>query len=142
MEGWRMKEEWLEHFPENVERLIELLGEPEEDELYYTGKRKEMSRLDAVRELKHLEVMGVINPPKKRGGVNTNIHTSESYSIFRSPTDAAWRAYRAGLEVFGINDHYTIAGHREFGEACKILVSKATFSIEVMAISEEASERG
>ena len=38
MEGWRTKEERLEHFPENVERLIELLGEPEEDELYYTGK--------------------------------------------------------------------------------------------------------
>ncbi|MFQ6094963.1 MAG: hypothetical protein ACE5NN_02355, partial [Candidatus Bathyarchaeia archaeon] len=137
-----MKDMGLEHFPESVGGLIEPLGEPEENELNYTGKPKAMSRLDALRELKRLEVTGVINPPKRRGGVNTHVHTSESFSIFRSPTEAAWRAYRAGLEVFGINDHYTIAGHREFGEACKILGLKATFSIEAIAMSEEAKKSG
>jgi len=137
-----MEDKELESFPKKVQRLIELLGEPEEDELNYTGKKKEMSRLDAVRELKHLEEIGVIKPPEKHGWVNTHVHTSESFSIFRSPAEAAWKAYRAGLEIFGINDHYTIAGHKEFGEACKILGLKAAFSIEAMAMSEEAKKRG
>lgn len=129
-------------FPERVQKLIKLLGEPEEGELNYTGKKREMSRLDALRELKRLEKEGIIPPPKKHGWVNVHIHTSESFSIFRSPAEAAWEAYRAGLEIFGINDHYTIAGHKEFGEACKILGLKAAFSIEAIAMSEEARERG
>ncbi|MEM1582633.1 MAG: PHP domain-containing protein [Candidatus Bathyarchaeia archaeon] len=129
-------------FPEKVQMLISLLGEPEEGELNYTGKKKPMSRLEALKELKRLEIEGIITPPKKNGWVNVHIHTSESFSIFRSPAEAAWEAYRAGLEIFGINDHYTIAGHREFGEACKILGLKAVFSIEAIAMSEEAKERG
>ena len=129
-------------FPERVQILIELLGEPEEGELNYTGKKREMSRLDALRELKRLENEGVIPPPERHGWVNVHIHTSESFSIFRSPAEAAWEAYRAGLEIFGINDHYTIAGHKEFGEACKILGLKAAFSIEAIAMSEEAKKRG
>lgn len=137
-----MWSEQRESFPEDVKRLIDLLGEPEEGELNYTGQRKIVSRLDALRELKRLEDTGVINPPKKMGGVNTHIHTSESFSIFRSPSEAAWIGYRSGLEVLGINDHYTIAGHGEFGEACKILGLRATFSIEAMAMSEQAKEEG
>ncbi len=130
-----------EPFPEDVKKLIDLLGKPEEDELNYTGEKKRMSRLGALRELKRLEKGGVISPPGKCGGVNTHIHTSESFSIFKSPAEAAWIGYRAGLEVFGINDHYTIGGHKEFGEACRILGLKATFSIEAMAMSEEAKDR-
>ncbi|MEM2961015.1 MAG: hypothetical protein QXU67_05360, partial [Candidatus Bathyarchaeia archaeon] len=129
-------------FPEKVQMLISLLGEPEEGELNYTGKKKPMSRLEALKELKRLEIEGIIAPPKRYGWVNVHIHTSESFSIFKSPAEAAWEAYRAGLEIFGINDHYTIAGHREFGEACKILGLKAAFSIEAIAMSEEAKERG
>ena len=129
-------------FPERVQMLIDLLGEPEEGELNYTGKKREISRLEALRELKRLEDRGVIPPPEKHGWVNVHIHTSESFSIFRSPTEAAWKAYRAGLEIFGINDHYTIAGHKEFGEACKILGLKAAFSIEAIAMSEEAKKKG
>jgi len=131
-----------EQFPQGVKKLIELLAEPEEGELNYAGEEKPMSRLDAARELKRLEKVGVISPPRKHGGVNTHIHTSESFSIFRSPTEAAWLGYRSGLEVFGINDHYTIDGHKEFGEACRILGLKATFSVEAMAMSEEASDKG
>jgi len=137
-----MEDEQLEHLPQNVQGLIEFLGEPEEGELNYTGKERAMSRLDALRELKRLEERGVIDSPKRRGGVNVHIHTSESFSIFRSPAEAAWKGHRAGLEVFGINDHYTISGHREFGEACRILGLRATFSIEAMAMSEEARRRG
>jgi hypothetical protein len=137
-----MKNNNIKIFPEKVQILINLLGEPEENELNYTGKREPISRLEALKELMRLENEGIIAPPEKRGWVNVHIHTSESFSIFRSPAEAAWEAYRAGLEIFGINDHYTIAGHKEFGEACKILGLKAVFSIEAIAMSEEAKVRG
>ncbi|MCX8170988.1 MAG: hypothetical protein N3E47_03300 [Candidatus Bathyarchaeota archaeon] len=137
-----MKCNCAENLPENVKALIDLLGEPEEGELNYAGKKKTLSRLEALRELKRLEAEGLIAPPKKHGFVNVHIHTSESFSVFRSPAEAAWEAYRSGLEIFGINDHYTIDGHREFGEACRILGLKAVFSIEAIAMSEEARIRG
>jgi len=47
-------------FPERVQILIELLGEPEEGELNYTGKKREMSRLDALREQMHLGSLSVL----------------------------------------------------------------------------------
>ncbi|MEM2960648.1 MAG: hypothetical protein QXU67_03490, partial [Candidatus Bathyarchaeia archaeon] len=123
-----------EDFPEGVQRLIDLLGEPEEGELNFAGGRKEMSRIAALKELKRLEDLGIINKSEMRGWVNTHVHTNESFSIFRSPTEAVWKAYREGMEIFGINDHYTIAGHKEFREACGILGLKATFSIEALAM--------
>jgi len=126
----------------DVEELIDLLGQPEIGELNYDGKKRPLSRLEALKRLKNLEEKGVISPPKRRNGVNLHIHTSESFSIFRSPTEAAWAGYRAGLEVIGINDHYTISGHKEFREACEILGLKSTFSIEAMAMSKEAKEAG
>ncbi len=131
-----------EHFPEDVKKLIDLLGEPEEGELTYAGKERAMCRLDALRELKCLELKGIIKPPKNCGGVNTHIHTNESFSIFRSPTEAAWTGYRAGLEVLGINDHYTIAGHKEFGEACRTVGLKPIFAVEIMALSIDAKKTG
>jgi len=137
-----MIKEMFEELPEDVKELVELLGQPEKGELNYDGKERRLSRLDALRELKRLEAEGVIPPPRRRIGVNVHVHTSESFSIFRSPTEAAWAGYRAGLEVMGINDHYTISGHAEFREACRILGLKATFSIEAMAMSEEAKKSG
>jgi len=122
--------------------LVGLLSKPSEDELNYRGERPPMSRLDALRELKRLEELGKIPRPEANYGVNTHIHTSESFSVFRSPAEAAWEGYRAGLEVLGINDHYTIAGHKEFREACRILGLKATFSIETIAMSEDAKSEG
>jgi len=132
----------LEDLPRNVKWLIDLLGQPEKGELNYDGKERPLSRLEALKELKRLEVEGIIPPPEKRVGVNLHIHTSESFSIFNSPTEAAWAGYRAGLEVIGINDHYTISGHKEFRAACRILGLKATFSIEAMAMSKEARDSG
>jgi len=128
--------------PETVKKMVSLLGEPEKGELTYDGKERPLSRLDALRKLKHLEEMGILKPPEKLLGVNLHIHTNESFSVFNSPTEAAWKGYAAGLEVLGINDHYTIAGHREFGEACRILGLKATFNIEAMAMSEGAKRNG
>ena len=137
-----MIKEMLEGLPEDAKKLVDLLGQPERGELNYDGKERRLSRLEALKELKRLEVEGVIPPPNRRIGVNVHIHTSESFSVFKSPTEAAWAGYRAGLEVMGINDHYTISGHAEFREACKILGLKATFSIEMMAMSEEAKKSG
>jgi hypothetical protein len=79
---------------------------------------------------------------KKRGSINLHVHTNESYSFFSSPTEAVWYAYREGLEYFGINDHYTIAGHDEFRAACEIASIKPTFSVEAIAIDEESQRLG
>ncbi|MEM2163779.1 MAG: hypothetical protein QXR62_05085, partial [Candidatus Bathyarchaeia archaeon] len=58
-----MKHDYAEVFSENVKFLIDMLGEPEEGELNYTGGRRALSRLEALRELKRLEDEGIITPP-------------------------------------------------------------------------------
>lgn len=91
------------------------------------------ARLGALASLVEVE------PRKKSsGGINLHVHTNESYSVFRSPTEAVWHAYRNGVEYFGINDHYTIAGHAEFGRACRIAGIRAVFSIEAIAMDQAA----
>lgn len=122
--------------------LIELLAKPQKGELNYDGIESPLTRLEALRELKRLETSGILSKPERRYGVNVHIHTSESFSVFRSPSEAAWVGYRSGIEILGINDHYTIDGHKEFKEACKILGLKATFNIEAMAMSQEAKNEG
>ncbi|MBS7614488.1 PHP domain-containing protein [Candidatus Bathyarchaeota archaeon] len=131
-----------EVFPEEAQKLIDVLGKPEKGELGFDWQTQSLTRLKAIKRLKVLEEKGLLPAPKKCGGVNVHVHTNESFSAFRSPSEAAWHGYRAGLDVFGINDHYTIAGHGEFGEACKILGLKATFSIEIMAMHDEARKNG
>ncbi|MGQ9617228.1 MAG: PHP domain-containing protein [Spirochaetota bacterium] len=74
----------------------------------------------------------------KKGYINLHIHTNESFSVFKSPTEAVWYAYRDDIEYFGINDHYTIDGHDEFRLACEVAGIKPTFSIEAIAMDEEA----
>ena len=80
--------------------------------------------------------------PRPRRGTNGHIHTSESFSVFRSPAEAVWQAAREGLAVLGINDHYTVAGHEEFRRACEVAGIAATFSIEAVAVDREAAEAG
>ena len=41
--------------------------------------------------------------------------------------------------ILGINDHYTIAGHEEFGKACRILSIRPTFSMEAIATWDAAA---
>ena len=72
-------------------------------------------------------------------GTNTHVHTNYSFSAFASPAEAAALAWASGVEVFGINDHYTIDGHPEFREACAALDLPATFSIESVAMDREAA---
>lgn len=81
-------------------------------------------------------------PPRPRCGTNLHIHTNESFSVFRSPTEAVWQAVCEGVAVFGINDHYTTAGHDEFCRACAIACLPATFSMEAVAMDREAEAEG
>ncbi len=79
---------------------------------------------------------------KPRRGTNCHIHTSESFSVFRSPSEAVWQAAREGIAVLGINDHYTVAGHDEFRRACAVAGVAPGFSIEAVAVDREAAEAG
>jgi len=104
-----------------------------EAELYQGGLEQ---RLRALGQL-----CAQLGPRAKRG-TNCHIHTSESFSVFRSPTEAVWQAAREGLAVLGINDHYTIAGHEEFRRACKIAGIQAAFSLEAVAMDRDAEAQG
>lgn len=79
---------------------------------------------------------------RSRRGTNCHIHTNESFSVFRSPTEAVWQAAREGVAVLGINDHYTVAGHSEFRLACEIAGISPTFSMEAVAMDHDAEEKG
>ena len=80
--------------------------------------------------------------PRPHRGTNCHIHTSESFSVFRSPSEAVWQAAREGIAVLGINDHYTVAGHEEFRRACEVAGIAATFSLEAVAVDRDAAEAG
>lgn len=79
---------------------------------------------------------------RPRRGVNLHIHTNESFSVFRSPTEAVAQAAGEGVVAFGINDHYTVAGHEEFRRACEVARLPATFSLEAVAMDREAERSG
>ncbi len=111
-----------------LERTAEL-----ETELYQ-GELEE--RLRALRQL--CAQLG----PRPHRGTNCHIHTSESFSVFRSPTEAVWQAAQEGLAVLGINDHYTIAGHEEFRRACDVAGIAPTFSLEAVAMDRDAETDG
>ncbi len=98
--------------------------------LLHRGSLEE--RLSALRQL------SVRLGPRPRRGTNCHIHTSESFSVFRSPSEAVWQAGREGIAVLGINDHYTVAGHEEFRRACEIAGIGAAFSIEAVAMDRAA----
>ncbi|MDD2486172.1 MAG: hypothetical protein PHD91_03820 [bacterium] len=132
-----------------IELLEEMLGDPLPGELPYQKFAaverlwgEDISRLQALKLLHDEAEAGNIRPAPSRGGINTHVHTSASFSVFRSPGEAAWQAFMNGVMVFGINDHYTIAGHKEFAEACNLLGIKALFSIEALALDEAAQAVG
>ena len=109
-------------------------GRPELETALYGSSLQE--RLDALRQL-----CGQLSERPRRG-TNSHIHTNESFSVFRSPTEAVWQAAREGLAVLGINDHYTIAGFEEFHRACEIAGIAPTFSLEALAMDRAAEAAG
>jgi hypothetical protein len=125
-------------------RLEARLERPEAGENGFEPGREEMGRLEALRRLKALADAGEIPLAAggRRGGINTHVHTAKSFSCFSSPAAAAWRAFLAGVGILGINDHYTTAGHEEFGAACRLLGIRPLFSMEAVAMWEEAERRG
>ena len=113
--------------------IIQQHGTSELEAALYGGSVE--TRLDALRQL--CAELG----ERPRRGTNCHIHTNESFSVFRSPAEAVWQAAREGLAVLGINDHYTVAGHEEFRQACKIAGVRAGFSMEAVAM-DRAAEAG
>ncbi len=116
------------------------LRRPDAGENGWDEGREELSRLRAVEQLGAMVRAGKISITAQSGGINTHVHTSKSFSSFASPSDAAWQARVAALAVFGINDHYTLAGHAEFRAACETLGIAATFSMEAIAMWEAARD--
>ena len=112
--------------------MNECIGDPtpELEAALHGGSRE--SRLSALRQL------CARLPEKPRRGTNCHIHTNESFSVFRSPAEAVWQAAREGLAVLGINDHYTVAGHEEFRQACGIAGIAAGFSMEAVGMDRAA----
>jgi len=102
----------------------------------------QLCQVDLGGRLRALSQLCAQLPPRTKRGTNCHIHTNESFSVFRSPTEAVWQAAREGLAVLGINDHYTVAGHAEFRRACEIAGIAATFSFEAVAMDREAETAG
>lgn len=69
-----------------------------------------------------------------RRGTNCHVHTDHSFGVFRSATEAVWHAVQAGVEIYGINDFFTTAGHAEFAAACAAAQLPAVFSLECIAM--------
>jgi len=125
-----------QHRSYSVAGLEEQLRLPAADETC-ARPRGAADRLGALREL-----AARVPPPPRRAGVNLHVHTGKSFSLFYSPAAACWQARKEGLEFFGINDHYTVAGHPEFREACRILGLKAGFSMEAIALDDDSRRQG
>lgn len=85
-------------------------------------------RLDALR------ILLASRPQPPRHGTNCHVHTDHSFSVFRSASEAVWRAVEAGVEIYGINDFFTTAGHAEFASACAAAQLPAIFSLECIAM--------
>lgn len=121
-----------------VRELEARLGRPDRGEIGYREGSETRTRLEVVARLREYVEEGKIKRDGQQGGINTHVHTSKSFGFFDSPTEAVWSAYLSRVAIFGINDHYTTAGHKEFGEACRILGIRPTFSMEAIAMWEEA----
>ena len=87
-------------------------------------------RLDAICALKGAIDAGQIEAVPRRGECDNHIHSQFSFSPY-SPSLIAWKAYELGLDTCGIVDHESVAGIREFQEACNILGVVPTAGFEV-----------
>jgi len=107
-----------------------------------TAEKPGFSMTDTKKRVQTLETYVRKHPRRlAKGFINLHVHTSESFSVFQSPTEAVWHAYCEDILYFGINDHYTIAGHPEFRDACAAAGIRAGFSIEAIAMDEKALKK-
>jgi hypothetical protein len=125
-----------------IRELESRLQRPDRGENGYREGSEARTRLDVLVRLREFAEDGKVARSKVGGGINTHVHTGKSFGYFESPCDAVWHAYLERVAVFGINDHYTLAGHSEFGRAAKCLGIRPTFSMEAVAMWGEAEAAG
>ncbi|MBI4605640.1 MAG: hypothetical protein HY721_27050 [Planctomycetes bacterium] len=123
-----------------IRELEGRLRRPDRGEDGYREGKETRTRLEALGRLREFADEDKVQRGGRPGGINTHVHTSKSFAYFESPSDAAWQAYKERVSIFGINDHYTLAGHEEFGKACKLLGIRPLFSMEAVAMWEEAAK--
>jgi hypothetical protein len=98
-------------------------------------KAEILDLLNAPERLENLKTLvaevksGAMPAPVTGRDVNNHIHTQYSFSPY-SPTAAAWFSWQAGLCTAGIIDHDSVAGAKEFLEACKIVGLAGTVGVE------------
>ncbi|MBA3685365.1 MAG: hypothetical protein H0W72_09005 [Planctomycetes bacterium] len=80
--------------------------------------------------------------PKARRGTNLHVHSNHSFGVFRSPSEAAWNAAKAGVEAFGLNDFFTVAGHDEGQRAARILALPTVTCLECIALDATTAAAG
>ncbi|HVR74369.1 MAG TPA: hypothetical protein VMT52_08555 [Planctomycetota bacterium] len=123
-----------------VRELESRLRRPDRGENGFREGAETRTRLETLQRLREFAEEGKIKREGVLGGINTHVHTSKSFGYFESPSEAVWHAYLAKIIVFGINDHYTLAGHEEFGKACRVAGIRPAFSLEAIAQWEEAAK--
>ena len=87
-------------------------------------------RLSALREIRRKRETAPVSSDVEY--VNNHIHTIYSFSPY-SPAKAACAAWMNGLSTAGIMDHDSMAGAREFVEACRLLGIAGTVGLECRA---------
>jgi len=83
-------------------------------------------RLAALRELGESVKEGIALTDE----VNNHVHTIYSFSPY-TPSMAAVKAARAGLQAVGIMDHDSVSGCAEMLEACKAITLASTVGFEM-----------
>jgi hypothetical protein len=123
-----------------IRELEGRLRRPDRGENGFREGAETRSRLETLKRLREFAEEGKVARNGKAGGINTHVHTSKSFAFFESPSDAVWQAFLSRIAVFGINDHYTLAGHDEFGRACRACSIRPVFSLEAIAMWKAAEK--
>ena len=87
-------------------------------------------RLESIQRISSGIRNDELLPVKRKNECNNHVHSQYSFSPY-SPSMIAWKAYRSGLSTCGIIDHESVAGCREFQEACRILGIVPTIGFEI-----------
>ena len=87
------------------------------------------SRLESLERKMAADREAGFKPPKT-GEVNNHIHTMYSFSPY-SPAEAAYGAWRSGLEAAGIVDHESLSGAQEMLDAGKKIGIAVTSGCEL-----------
>lgn len=87
-------------------------------------------RLESIKRISSGIKNDELLPVRRLNECNNHVHSQYSFSPY-SPSMIAWKAYKSGLSTCGIIDHESVAGCREFQEACRILGVVPTIGFEI-----------